>query len=140
MSTRVKRAVVNVLSVSSFAEDHATIAETMRPDKWTLYRASTLDCAQLLLTALEFHLVICERDVPWKNLLAELLALPKPPFFIVTSVHADDGLWAEALNLGAYDVLAKPFQGEEVKRTLRVAALRWTLQNSCPKLSKAAGA
>ena len=31
------------------------------------------------------------------------------PLVIVASHLADDQLWAEALNLGAHDVLAKPF-------------------------------
>ena len=127
-----KRAV-NVLSVSGFAQDHATVAEAMRPEKWTFYRASTLTRAQTLLAVVGFNLVICERDLPWKDLLAEVLTLPRPPFFIVTSRLADDCLWAEALNLGAYDVLAKPFQREEVRRSLSFAAIRWTLQSSSRK-------
>ena len=32
---------------------------------------------------------------------------PVPPVFIVSSYLADERLWAEVLNLGAYDVIAK---------------------------------
>ena len=32
---------------------------------------------------------------------------------------------AEALNLGAYDVLAQPFDGMEVSRIVNLARLRW---------------
>jgi DNA-binding response OmpR family regulator len=39
---------------------------------------------------------------------------------------ADDYLWSEALNLGAYDVLAKPFDVEEVVRTVDAARRRCT--------------
>ena len=42
---------------------------------------------------------------------------------------ADDHLWAEALNVGAYDVLAKPFDRREVTRTLSSAWLRWQQRN-----------
>jgi hypothetical protein len=35
-----------------------------------------------------------------------ILLLPDPPVLIVTSRLADEYLWAEALNPGAYDVLA----------------------------------
>jgi len=55
-----------------------------------------------------------------------MLSLPDPPFLVVTSRLADDRLWAEALNLGAYDVLAKPFDKTEVNRIVRSAWLRWT--------------
>jgi len=53
--------------------------------------------------------------------LAETLKLPDPPLLIVASRLADEYLWAEALNPGAYDVLAKPFDAEEVIRVLRSA-------------------
>jgi DNA-binding response OmpR family regulator len=55
-------------------------------------------------------------------LLEQLARLPDPPALVVTSRIADDSLWAEALNLGAYDVLAKPFDGAEV---VRVVSLAW---------------
>jgi len=44
---------------------------------------------------------------------------------MVASRFADERFWAEALNLGAYDVLAKPFDAEEVNRTLTSAWMRW---------------
>ena len=45
---------------------------------------------------------------------------------IVTSRLADEYLWAEALNLGAYDMLAKPFDASEVVRVLGSAWRHWT--------------
>jgi FixJ family two-component response regulator len=72
--------------------------------------------------------VICECDLEpgnWKDVLDEVLALPQPPCVIVTSRLADDYLWAEALNVGAYDVLAKPFETEEVIRIVSSASRNW---------------
>lgn len=51
----------------------------------------------------------------------ETMLLPEPPCFIVTSELADEYLWAEALNLGAYDVLIKPFDPIELIRSLSLA-------------------
>ena len=62
--------------------------------------------------------VICERSLPdgeWKDLLG------KTPRLIVTSHAADEALWAEVLNLGGYDVLAQPFDEQEVRRVLTMA-------------------
>jgi DNA-binding response OmpR family regulator len=56
--------------------------------------------------------------------------LPNPPLLIVTSRLADERLWAEALNLGAYDVLAKPFDKREVIRTVTAAWLHWANRSS----------
>jgi len=44
---------------------------------------------------------------------------------IVTSDHAESSLWADVLNLGAYDVLAKPFDKSEVIRVISLAWLEW---------------
>lgn len=69
--------------------------------------------------------VICEALLPdgsWKDLLARM-ALSRPPsLLLVTSGVADESLWAEVLNLGGYDVLAQPFDAEEVVRVLGSAA------------------
>jgi DNA-binding response OmpR family regulator len=73
--------------------------------------------------------VVTERDLTpgsWTAILENVLLLPDPPFLIVTSRLADEYLWAEALNLGAYDVLAKPFDASEVMRVLGSAWRHWT--------------
>jgi DNA-binding NtrC family response regulator len=49
---------------------------------------------------------------------------------IVTSRLADDRLWAEALNLGAYDVIAKPFDASEVVRIAGLACAHWNQRES----------
>jgi DNA-binding response OmpR family regulator len=57
--------------------------------------------------------------------LEQLASLPYPPFLIVSSRLADEYLWAEALNIGAYDVMAKPFDSREVVRIFSLAWLHW---------------
>ena len=47
--------------------------------------------------------------------------MPAPPLLIVISQLADEHLWAEALNLGVYDVLAKPLDDIEIVRVLSLA-------------------
>jgi DNA-binding response OmpR family regulator len=58
-------------------------------------------------------------------MLDHLTLLPDPPLLIVTSRLADERLWAEALNLGAWDVLAKPFDADEVIRIIGIACQHW---------------
>lgn len=73
--------------------------------------------------------VLTERDVPgggWKKILSALERLPHPPLLVVTSRLADDHLWAEALNLGAHDVLATPFRATE---------LVWVVENAWHRFS-----
>jgi hypothetical protein len=83
------------------------------------------------MEALRFHqipVVVCNSDVmpgAWRQLLEQSKELPAPPSVIVASRLADEYLWAEALNLGAYDVLAKPLVAVEVTGVLDLALLRW---------------
>ena len=46
------------------------------------------------------------------------------PPVIVTARLADDYLWAEVLNEGGFDVLAQPFDREEVIRVISAATRR----------------
>lgn len=131
------RPVVTVLSVSPIEDDHASLQAIFdRPEwgaytntRWTLQRSVTVNSALSQLQRKEFPLVVAECDLPpvsWKELLAEIAGLPHRPLLVVTSRLADDYLWAEALNLGVHDVLAKPFDGEEVIRVFALGWLRWS--------------
>jgi DNA-binding response OmpR family regulator len=73
-------------------------------------------------------IVICDADLPdgtWRTLLTYGASLPNPPLLIVASHLADDRLWLQALNLGAHDVLAKPFRAREVFQAVSLAWRRW---------------
>lgn len=92
------------------------------------YGTATFSSALTRLRNDSYPVVLCARDLPlgdWKDLLEHSRRLPDPPYVIVTARHADEDLWAEALNLGAYDVLAKPFYPNEVVRVVGMACLRW---------------
>ena len=96
--------------------------------RWVVQPQADVASTMRALRAEPLPVVLCDRDsMPeaWKEMLAESVHLPEPPSLIVTSRLADDRLWAEALNLGAYDVLARPFDRAEVVRTVNLARLRW---------------
>ena len=127
---------VNLLSVSPAADDHISLEHIVaRPEwttysdsKWRLHWSTSLTSALTVLRQGRTPIVICERDLPgssWRDLLEQSAALPEPPYVIVASRRADDHLWAEALNLGAYDVLARPFDAAEVLRTVSMAWQHW---------------
>jgi hypothetical protein len=68
--------------------------------------------------------VICETPLPdgsWKDLLACMARARASSVLVVTSQITDEWLWAEVLNLRGYDVLAQPFDCEEVTRVVRSA-------------------
>ena len=131
-----RNGIVLVLSISPMDEDHFFLQGIFNHLQSTLYRSRTFtvnSCATLAsgLTALrqrQFEVVVCERDLPpgsWKDVLDQVTILPDPASLIVTSRLADARLWAEALNLGAFDVLAKPFDSAEATRVVGAAWRAW---------------
>ena len=94
--------------------------------EWHLQQApSLLFALRQLRRDPEISVIVCDCDTrpeTWKEMLENLKLLSDPPLLVVTSRIADEQLWAEALNLGAYDVLAKPFDSIEVNRVLTAAS------------------
>lgn len=127
---------VTVLSVSPIPDDHISLKQIIHysgrgvhsDSRWELNESLTLTSAVSVLRQRQIPVVICERDLQpgtWREMLEHVGRLHRPPLLIVTSRLADERLWAEALNLGAYDVLAKPFDTREVIRTVTSAWLHW---------------
>ncbi len=117
-----------VLSVSPAEEDHRSLKTILGGSEWTVFEARDLPSALALLPHREIAVVVCEQFLQpgaWIDVLERLNALPAPPSLIVTSRCADERLWAEALNLGAWDVLAKPFRRSETLRVVRSGCERW---------------
>lgn len=112
----------NALLISPWRDDHVFLQALFLKNGWGLRGATSLGSAQTL--AQTVPIVLTEADIPpgtWKDVLALTGALPNPPLVIVVSIHADEHLWVEALNLGAHDVIAKPFDVLEVTRVLGAA-------------------
>jgi DNA-binding NtrC family response regulator len=136
--------VINILWLNSAAEDWqslSTILEHHERDlcpgmEWSLIAGSTWSSAEKVMGEEGIPVVLCESEpgpqsgpagtaAGWRELLDLIRELPNPPVLIVTSRLADDRLWAEALNLGAYDVLSEPFNETEVVRTVTRAWEHW---------------
>ena len=121
-------AVLTVLSVSPIEEDNSSLEAIIGHSRWTLLKADKLPTAWGLLQSHDVSVILCERDLmpgTWIDILKHIQPTPHPPYLIVTSKFADERLWLEALNLGAWDVLAKPFDRSEVIRTVKLAWDLW---------------
>jgi DNA-binding response OmpR family regulator len=117
-----------VLSVSPLEEDQGSLQAIIRHSTWNLLHARDLRSGLDLLQQHQISVVLSELVLlpgTWIDLLDGMNSLPHPPALIVTSKLADDHLWSVALNLGAWDVLAKPFDREEVIRSLKSGWQHW---------------
>jgi CheY-like chemotaxis protein len=134
---------VKILSVSPSDADHAALRQILQPAettpemncRWMVHPVSTAASTAEVLAQEEIPIVISECNLSsgtWQTILEVISPLAQPPLLIVASRVADERLWAEALNLGAWDVLAKPFDSQEVIRVLDWAWRHW---NDRPELS-----
>ncbi len=131
---------VLILSVGPMDEHNAALGDILQRSDWPagtdtagrLFVCSNLDECLSTVRKARIPIVLCDTDSNWRRLLDEFRELPESPYVIVTSRLADDRLWSEALNLGAYDVLAKPFERSEVVRVLTMAWMRWNARSTGP--------
>lgn len=120
--------VIQALLISAHSDDQVVLHELFNRFNWHLKSVPTCREALTCLSGSDIAVVICEQDCEqdlpdgdWKLVLNRLNCLLAPPNLIVTSRLAGDGLWSEVLNLGGYDVLAQPFDCQEVHRVVFLA-------------------
>ena len=126
-----------ILSVSASEEDHVFFESSTRNDsewrvqtnaRWDVQRAQGIGAALMSLKRGGYPVVICSDELlhgTWRELVEQTQLMPDAPAVIVTSHLADDRIWAEAINLGAYDVLVKPFSAREVVPVVNTAWAGW---------------
>jgi CheY-like chemotaxis protein len=132
---------IRALSISKHAEDHATLRRLLSGLHWVVKTAANCRQAVRQMSQEQISVIFCEsllEDGTWKSVLGHIRRDAHPPLLVVTSRVADEHLWAEVLNLGGYDVLAKPFSPEEVRHVCTTASL-WLMQLASPRRTAAAG-
>lgn len=130
-----------VLLVSHRSDDHAALQKIFRNSSWEVNGAFT---ARAGVDFLRQHYLVpviindCNLpDADWRWVLKELRRERIRSSFILSARLADERLWAEALNLGAFDLLlAAPFDPEEVIRVTESAWLDWNRDRGLRALSR----
>jgi hypothetical protein len=117
---------VSALLVGEYdVADRLLVRQVFQKCGWRLFEAPEKRRAALCLECNPVQVVIAEPDVPnwnWKSMLLDLQQHAHPQQLVVTVPGADKSLWAEVLNLGGYDVLARPLWSEELERVVAAAA------------------
>jgi DNA-binding NtrC family response regulator len=92
-----------------------------------LEHVADLRHARATIQAEPYQVILTEAILPdgtWRDVVDMARRLTPGPAVIVTDASADARFWAEALNLGAYDLIAQPFAAAEVRRILSYACSR----------------
>lgn len=114
-----------ILAVFPPGEDRISLDNILDHSNWQLQFTCTLEETQTALRAFPFTVVLSEGRLSdghcWKDILHALHDMSNPPTLIVADRLADEALWVEVLNLGAFDLLTKPFNAREVLHVVTTA-------------------
>src|ERR1039457_5588056 len=116
-----------ILFISGRQEDARNLSQMLHTLPLKLEHVHSLRQARTRLHQQEYEVILTEADLPdgkWLDVLHLARECPRETEVIVTDPQADARFWAEALNLGAYDLLAQPFYEPEVRRILYNACSR----------------
>jgi DNA-binding response OmpR family regulator len=125
---------ISALLVGDFAEDRFLLKDIFQKCGWHLFEARDRCGALASLHNNPVSVVIAESQLDrwsWRKLLHDLRSIATPPQLVVTSRTADDHLWAEVLNVGGFDVLARPLDRTEVERVVASASRHFEPRKSC---------
>ena len=120
---------VTVLVISPEEEDHASLRAVL-PAGWRLVSAHGFGDGVAVLRNSGAAVVVTEcrlGERSWLDVLGETHgddSRPTPRLVVVSRL-AEERLWAEVLNRGAYDLLLKPLHQTEVSWVINHAFLDW---------------
>lgn len=117
-----------VLAVTTHDEDRVALERIFSSAGWRFHHTGDPGSAVQLIEAFGIPVVICDAQMDrcsWQDLHAHAAKSPVAPAVIIAARSADDCLWAEVLNVGGFDVLAKPFEKQEVLWAARTAFEEW---------------
>ena len=119
--------IPRILAALGSREDCSSLERILDGDNWHVHIELSFREAEAALLARPFGVVISPAGFDdghrWTDVLNCVRGMPIPPVLIVADRLADESLWAHVLNLGAYDLLATPFEREEVLRVLENALI-----------------
>ena len=111
---------VSILAALTHESDRKSLEKIVKDANWSVEFAENYDDLARALVVGSFDVVISEADLgdgrDWKCVLDVTQSMRVQVPLIVTDRLGEERLWAEILNLGAYDLLLQPFNSTEVFR------------------------
>ena len=120
-----------ILFVSPHREDATVVANMLRSLSVSIEHVADVKQARARMHSNIYDVILSAAslsDGSWLDVLDVARRENPHAEVIVTDRDADARFWAEALNLGAYDLIAQPFAPGEVQRILGNACSRASAQ------------
>jgi DNA-binding NtrC family response regulator len=110
--------------LSSSIRDAECVTTLLRSARIRIYHASRLEDAKAQLKLTDSRVLLTDRIFQggtWEDALQMTIRLRPSTALVVTARLADERLWLSVLQRGAYDLIPKPFQADELRRILENA-------------------
>ena len=121
-----------ILFVSPHIEDATVVSRMLGPLSVSIEHVGGVKQARVKMQSHTYEVILTAAnlsDGTWLDILDVARRVAPHAEVIVTDRDADARFWAEALNLGAYDLIAQPFAPGEVQRILGNACARASAQH-----------
>jgi DNA-binding NtrC family response regulator len=114
-----------VVATIASPQEQACLQRILKVPNWNVEVVQSLRTLSATVEKRLCRVVLTGTQLPdghnWRDVLDNLDRLTNRPQLIVVDRLANEALWAEVLNLGAYDLLMTPFEPAEVQRVLSLA-------------------
>jgi len=117
-------AQMTILLASERDDDHQTLQALLHNTRWTVARALSWGDAASFCGRVIKPVILVDRyfqGSDWRFTLSSMVNLESNSCLILLSDVSDQYLWNEVVQLGGFDVLARPFQRSDVLRILEFA-------------------
>jgi DNA-binding NtrC family response regulator len=115
---------VRLVAIMQNPDASAALRQIAGSYGWKISIVDSSDAAVAALNEQPTPLVICDRDLSgeaWRDVLAKIASLPQAVCVLLASHVIDDYLWHQVIQHHGYDVVAKPFQPDELRRAVTFA-------------------
>ena len=115
---------IKLVAITQDPDDAETLRQIAFDCGWRISIVDSSSAAIASLNAQPTPLVICDRDLcgeAWRDVLAKIAALPQAVCVLLASRVVDDYLWHQVIRHHGYDVVAKPFRPDELRRAVKFA-------------------
>jgi DNA-binding NtrC family response regulator len=115
---------VKLVAITQNPDDAEALRQIAASYGWRISIVNSCGAAIASLNEQPTPLVICDRDLsgePWCDVLAKIAAQPQAVCVLLASRVLDDYLWHQVIRHHGYDVVAKPFRPEELRRSVTFA-------------------
>ena len=110
-----------VILATELSRDLEDLRHTLEEHELRIVEVTTYKEALSAVGTLGPTALFCDEKLPWRDLLSYLAESCDRPRIIVVAAAPSESLCAEVVNLGGFDVVAKPFCAQDVEWLLATA-------------------